>query len=149
MYRPPSRPPRGARATHLHAVRRDRDLSQTQAFELVYAGLGISPKSRAVYLAIDMGDRQPTATEAEYLASVFGWPSEPTEATESGDPLVAALTRQSAAIEALVEELRLARAGQVVANDVLLQAIAAAVGGPAPQGTSAGSGHEAPAGTGR
>lgn len=102
MYRPPNRPPKGAWATHLHAIRRERDLSQVQAFELVQEGLGLSPKSRAVYIAIDMGDRQPKPEEAEYLASVFGWPSAATEPTESGDPLVAALTRQSEAIEALV-----------------------------------------------
>lgn len=105
MYRPPSRAPKGAWANHLHAIRRERDLSQTQAFELVYEGLGISPKSRAVYLAIDMGDRQPSKTEAEYLASVFGWPSEAVEPPVTPDTLAAAINRQAAALEALVARL--------------------------------------------
>lgn len=110
VYRPPARAPRGAWATHLHSQRRERDLSQTQAFELVAVGLGLSPKSRAVYAAIDMGDRQPRAEEAEYLASVFGWPPEGTAdasgATETPDALVSALQAQTAAINALVAELQ-------------------------------------------
>ncbi len=104
VYRPPSRQPKGAWAQHLHSVRRERDLSQTQAFELVYEGLGISRTSRAVYLAIDMGDRQPNPREAEYLASVFGWPPEPARgplgSTESGGDVASALLVQSRAIEA-------------------------------------------------
>ncbi len=83
-------------------MRRERDLSQTQAFELVYEGLGISRTSRAVYLAIDMGDRQPNPREAEYLASVFGWPPEPATgaigSTESGGDVASALLVQAAAI---------------------------------------------------
>jgi hypothetical protein len=105
VYRPPNRPPKRAWARHLHEVRRERKLSQTQAFELVYEGLGLSPKSRAVYVAIDMGDRQPTAREAEYLASVFGWPPDIEEAEPPATDqaaLIAALDRQSAAMEALV-----------------------------------------------
>jgi hypothetical protein len=114
-YRPPSRPPKGAWAIHLHAVRRERNLSQQQAFEQVQAALGISPKSRAVYVALDMGDRQPTDTEASVLAAEYGWPTEqPAVPVESGTAaIVAAIDRQTAIMAALVEELRKVTLGQV------------------------------------
>lgn len=82
-------------------MRRDRDLSQTQAFELVYEALHLSPKSRASYIAIDMGDRQPEEAEAAVLAEEFGWPEETDEADQPADlaALVVALT-------ALTAELR-------------------------------------------
>jgi hypothetical protein len=73
--------------------------------------LHLSPKSRAVYVHLDMGDRQPKPDEAEILASVFGWPDEDAEAApESGE---AALV---AAIRELVEELRLSRLEQAQWN---------------------------------
>lgn len=109
MYRPPSRSPRGAWARHIHEKRRDRGLSQSAAFELLYEGLGLSPRSRSAYLAIDMGDRQPNEREAAYLASVFGWPStdvpEAAGATESNEVLVAAIDRQTAMLERLLMAL--------------------------------------------
>jgi len=123
MYRPPIRPPVGAWANHLHSQRIDRRLSQTQAFELVRERLSLSPKSRAVYVALDMGDRQPRPEEAAVLASEFGWPPEgtsaPTGATESGDPLVAALRDQTAAIERLVALLEGDLPARVVAMEQL------------------------------
>jgi hypothetical protein len=113
-YRPPSRPPKGAWAIHLHSVRRERGLSQQQAFELVQADLGLSPKSRAVYVAIDMGDRQPTPAEKAVLAARWGWPTEADtdpDAASDQAALIAALDRQTSAITNLVEELRRQRAG--------------------------------------
>lgn len=113
-YRPSSKPPRGAWARHLQEQRRLRDLSQTQAFELVYERVGWSPKSRTAYVAIDMGDRQPKGNEVTVLGAEFGWPSDPveSEATETPDALIAALAAQTAAINALVAEMRLSRAEQ-------------------------------------
>lgn len=121
-YRPPSRPPRGEWAKHLHRVRRERDLSQQQAFELVQERLHISPKSRTVYYAIDMGDRQPKPSEAEVLAAEFGWPEEAPEApaVSAGDQ--AALVD---AIRDLVEELRLARHEQAAWNKGVQDVLAA------------------------
>lgn len=52
-----------------------------------------------------------------------------------------------AAINALVDELRLERAAQRESTDAILRAIAATVGAPAPQETRAGSGREALVGT--
>ena len=74
---------------------------------------------------------------------------QPTGTTDSADPLVSALLRQTEAIEALVAELRLSRAEQIESTDALLRAMAAVVGGPAPGGTSADSEPAAHAGTGR
>lgn len=105
-YRPPSKAPRGAWAKHLHQIRRERALSQQQAFELVQAAWGVSPKSRAVYVSIDMGDRQPREDEAAVLAAEFGWPSEQDAPAAAGTD-IAALTR---AINDLVQELREERA---------------------------------------
>jgi hypothetical protein len=90
-------------------MRRDRDWSQQQAFEALRDGLHFGPKSRASYTAIDMGRRPPTPGEQAFLVKYFGKspddaPDRP-EATETTDPLVCALMRQTEAIEALVAEL--------------------------------------------
>lgn len=143
-YRPPSRPPVGGWAKHLHKIRRERDLSQQQAFELVSEGLHLSPKSRAVYIALDMGDRQPRPDEAEYLATVFGWPEEQDTPTPAADQaaLIAALTRQAealerqtAAIDALVVQMTRVAEGQVGMGSVLAEIAGLALGIPAPQGS--------------
>lgn len=102
-YRPPSKQPRGAWARHLHEQRRLRDLSQTQAFELVYERIGWSRKSRTAYVAIDMGERQPRPEEATVLGAEFGWPPDP---EISDDPEDAGL---ASALLALAGELRAAR----------------------------------------
>lgn len=151
MYRPPSRPPKGAWARHLHQRRRERNLSQAQAFELVFEGLKLSKRSRAVYAAIDMGDRQPRADEAEYLASVFGWPPEDdVPSAGSGDGISSDSAALIAAIRSLVEEMRLSRAQQDESTQALLEAVAAvAHGGRGQPETSDDTGHEAHAGTGR
>lgn len=106
-YRPPSKPPRGAWARHLHEQRAARDLSQTQAFELVFERIGWSAKSRTAYVAIDMGDRQPKGNEVTVLGAEFGWPSAEDAEPEAGetDALVAALKEQTAAIDRLVSRL--------------------------------------------
>lgn len=73
-----------------------------------------------------MGDRQPKPAEAEYLASVFGWPVESgggEEIEEEASPLVSALERQARAIEALVEELRLERVLQTEGLSIMLQGL--------------------------
>ena len=104
VYRPSTSKPNGAWSRHLDEQRRLRDLSQTQAFELVYERVGWSPKSRTAYVAIDKGERQPKPHEAAVLADEFGWP------TESGEPVtVAPPDDLAAAIRALTAELRDAR----------------------------------------
>ena len=83
-YRPPSTEPRGAWARAIHAKRRAEGISQTGGFEVLGPLLGMGPRSRAAYRAIDMGDRPPRPDEAEVLAEWLGyWPS---EATESASP---------------------------------------------------------------
>lgn len=105
-YRPPSAEPRGRWARHIHAKRREWGWSQTRGFEAVREGLGLSEKSRAAYITLDMGPREPNEVEAAALAAVYGYPPEATttglEATESGDSL-------AQAINALVVELRAMR----------------------------------------
>jgi hypothetical protein len=95
-------------------MRRDLDWSQQQAFEALRDGLKLGPKSRASYIAIDMGKRAPTLKEQEFLVDYFGkspddFPDEPGP-TERTDVLVAALRGQTDAISALVAELRLTAA---------------------------------------
>lgn len=105
-YRPSSKPPKGAWARHLHEQRRLRDLSQTQAFELVYERIGWSPKSRTAYVAIDMGDRKPKPDEVTVLGAEFGWPPDPIDLEpETDEGLVAAIRDQTAAINRLVDRL--------------------------------------------
>lgn len=116
-YRPPSREPKGRWARHIHAVRRARGWSQTAGFEAVREGMGLSPKSRAAYIAVDMGERQPTPKEEAALIAVYGLPPEasemPLEATESGDALVEAIRAQTKAMLALVAAIEGERAERV------------------------------------
>jgi hypothetical protein len=98
VYRPLSRPPRGAWARHLQAQRKARDLSQQQAFELVYQRAGWGPRSRASYVRIDEGLTQPSESVAQVLAAAFGWPEEDVVAEEEID-LIGVLNRQAAATE--------------------------------------------------
>lgn len=132
-YRPPSQPPKGAWARHIHAVRRERDWSQTQGFEHAREGLHLGPKSRNAYIALDMGTRDPNPDEEEALAAVYGWPPEdesPAEVPEGSDPILTLAT----AITGLTQELRAARLQQVDATDRVLRAIAASVAGRVPPG---------------
>jgi len=102
-YRPPSREPKGRWARHIHAVRKRDGWSQTAGFEAVQkAGLGLSEKSRSAYIAIDMGDRQPTPDEERVLLSVYGPPPEVEEPAPVTDQaaLIAVLTRVAEAMEA-------------------------------------------------
>lgn len=140
-YRPPSKQPRGAWARHLHEQRRLRDLSQTQAFELVYERVGWSAKSRTAYVAIDMGERQPKGNEATVLGAEFGWPNEEalTEPATDGDVAAAllvqavAIEHQAAAIAALTTEIRLAALSVLTAQqgtgELLAQLVEAARAG--------------------
>ena len=102
-------------------------------------GLGLGSKSRAAYAAIDMGDRQPSEAEAEYLASVFGWPPDDyAEETVEVTPLVAALERQARAIEALVEEMRRERIVQTEGMAALLEGLGSLGATPSRRGTPLG-----------
>jgi hypothetical protein len=133
-YRPPSRPPKGRWARWLHHVRRQRDWSQTQAFEaLLAAGMAWSPKSRASYLAIDMGDREPKADEIPILTRVFGAPDDsvvaPQEEHVSGDRL----DRLLQTVETLLAELEEERRRAAAREEVLLALVATALGPKARQ----------------
>jgi hypothetical protein len=135
VYRPPSSQPRGAWARHLHEQRRSRDLSATQAFELVYERIGWSAKSRTAYVAIDSGDRQPKENEAAVLAEEFGWPPEPDSAPVEDVTL-------AAAILALTDELRAAREERAVMASRLM-ALEAVVDGLVGQAMKDGEGRSA------
>jgi hypothetical protein len=90
-------------------MRRDLGWSQQQAFEALREGLHLGPKSRASYIAIDMGKRLPTVGEQEFLIRYFGkspddFPDDLGDA-EPADLLVDALRGQTDAISALVGRL--------------------------------------------
>jgi hypothetical protein len=108
MYRPLSKPPKGAWARHLQKRREERDLSQTQAFELVCERIGWSRHSRTAYTAIDNGDRQPKGIEVTVLGAEFGWPPDPQDAEDAPPDqaaLIKALAAQTEAINRLVDRL--------------------------------------------
>ena len=117
-YRPPSVEPRGAWAKAIHRKRRELNISQQRAFEMLGPALGFGPKSRAAYIALDMGQRPPTEAESKVLAEWLGaYPEEPhTAGSDTGDtpPFdpAAYLTRMDAlavALTDLVVELRSSR----------------------------------------
>lgn len=92
-------------------MRKERDWSQSQAFEALREGLRFGPRSRASYRAIDMGTRPPTPSEADFLVRYFGSsPDDIHDVPEPNDPLVEA-------IRDLVEELRLARVAHQPNNE--------------------------------
>lgn len=80
MYRRVNSDPKTAWAHFLRRMRKDRDWSQTEAHEELYAGLKLARSSRAVYVALDNGDRPPKPDEETFLRSYFG--EGPTEADE-------------------------------------------------------------------
>lgn len=123
-YRPPSVEPRGAWAKAIHRKRRELNISQQRAFELLGPSLGFGPKSRAAYVALDLGTRPPTEAESKVLAEwLGGYPDdEPiTAGTEGDTPAVPAaylaridaLLEQMAADRQLIRDLLEALAGRV------------------------------------
>lgn len=105
-YRPPSTEPKGRWARHIHAFRRAQGWSQTRGFEATREGLGLSEKSRAAYIAIDQGLREPKPSEEEALAAVYGWPSDepaPEVALEGQAAMLAEIRALRLAVEAQTE----------------------------------------------
>lgn len=108
-YRDPSKRPSSAWGVFLDRMARERDWSQTRMFEELHAGLGMSPKSRAAYLDILAGKRDPSPGQAQYLRSYFrdGPLDELVEervGTQQAD-LIAALAAQTEALNRLVASL--------------------------------------------
>ena len=136
-YRPPSTEPRGKWARAIHAKRRSDGMSQTGGFEVLGKRLGLGPKSRAAYVAIDLGLRQPTDAEAAILADwLGGYPSDDMAAPGAApqppgvaaylsriDSLVKRLAADHKIIVDLVRDLRQSQAER----DGLLTAFLAAV----------------------
>jgi hypothetical protein len=103
-YRPALHGPKGDWGRFLDQMRRERDWSAVQAWENLHGLLGLSPKSVAVYKALESGTRNVAPEEAEALRAYFG--GGPEGHPEFADPMVTALTAQTEAIGALVDELR-------------------------------------------
>lgn len=94
-------------------MRVERDWSATQAHEALREGLGLAPKSRAAYVAIEDG-RPLKAREETFLRSYFGGgPSDEDRESQAGsggdtpDPaaLIAAIEAQTRAITAVLDRL--------------------------------------------
>lgn len=130
-YRPPSDQPRGQWARFLHARRKERGWSQTKAFDELYVGLKLSPKSRTSYINLDMGKRQPKPHEAAFLTDYFGAAPddapEPVEATESPADLLQA-------VSVLLEEIRAERRARVEWETGFLEAMRELVRAAVPSG---------------
>jgi hypothetical protein len=110
-YRPPSSEPQGKWAHAIHRKRRSDGISQTGAFELLGAKLGLGPKSRAAYVAIDMGEREPTEAESKVLVEWLGYYPEDNDAgTDGSDTTVSVPAAYLARIDSLVAELQADRA---------------------------------------
>lgn len=87
-------------------MRKDRDWSQTRAFEELREGLHFGPKSRSAYIALETGQRQPTTDEQKYLIGYFGkTPDDVPEPIRAPNPMLEvadAIRAQTEAINALV-----------------------------------------------
>lgn len=110
-YRPPSNEPQGKWAHAIHKKRRSDGISQTGAFELLGARLGLGPKSRAAYVAIDMGEREPTEAESKVLAEWLGYyPEDHMAGGSTGDTSQLTPAAYLERIDALVETVRVQNA---------------------------------------
>lgn len=109
-YRPPSAAPVTPWARHLDKVMREQGWSRVRLFEEVGAELGYGPKSRSGFLPL-LIDREPTPQQAAILAKRFGEPEAQPDpvAGSAGSDTPAGLADLSAAVMALVEELRVDR----------------------------------------
>lgn len=119
-------------ARFLTRQREVRGWSQVKAHEELHERLGLSPKSRASYIAMERG-RLPDPDQQRAIIEYYGSGpleadyQEPLEATETADTLVAAIHAQTEAINALVARLDVfvGPLGDVVA-DLLREQIRAA-----------------------
>lgn len=86
----------------------ERGWSRVRLFEEVGAELGYAPKSRSALLPL-LIDKEPTPEQKIVLARHFGEPPnvapEPATATEQPDPLVAAIDRQTAMLERVLNAI--------------------------------------------
>ena len=98
-------------------MRRERDWSAQQAHEALREGLGLAPKSRAAYVAIEDGrplrPREETFLRAYFNGGPTGEDADPSAHREAGESTphaglpehLAAITAQTAAMNALVSRL--------------------------------------------
>lgn len=117
-YRAPTLPLLTAWARHLDAVMRERDLSQTNVFDLVRDELGYATTSRTALRGI-FSDKQPDERQAAVLTRHFGAPAPEPVASEIDAPdLVSAIREQNNWMRAYVErtDRRIAMLEQLVMN---------------------------------
>ena len=131
-------------------------MSQTGAFEVLGSRLGLGPKSRAAYVAIDLGLREPTESEQRVLAEWLGGYPADLEASGSGphspdasayleriDALVEQLAADRAVIRDLLAELRQAQEERAETRAAFLETLRA-VGRPGGRGHTGGRDGEPP-----
>lgn len=125
--RPPStrtKPPAGWPAW-LRDQRLAKGWKQQDVFDRVRTQFGWGPKSVSLYGDIERGAKELTDEDKVFLAALYdATPADVMEppAAEPTPDLIAVLTRQSIAIEALVDEMRLARERDQDAASAILTA---------------------------
>ena len=125
-YRPAQHPPSGKWGRFLDHMRRENDWSAVRAWEELHAVLGLSPKSVAVYKAMERGTRLIRPAEADALIRFFGrGPEDEPEAESNPAPDLASvlngLTKELEEMRreretwtrGLIQILRLSATGQV------------------------------------
>lgn len=121
-YRHPTKAPQTAWAVHIDRYMRENGLSQQGAFELAHKALGLGPKSRTAFLPF-LEAREPNESEAQALASVFGWPSPDDDppAVPVDDAVAAAIDRQTDVMRELLAEFRQSREDRALLHDLAAQ----------------------------
>lgn len=137
-------PDRGRWGRFLLAQREARGWTQIEAFDQLRAGLGLGPGSRSSYVNLERGSRQPNADEQRFLARFYGAEplDEPEVPVDDRDALVAALARQTDAMERQVEaitgltkEIRVAALAVLSSQEGSAELLADLVAGLASGGT--------------
>lgn len=137
---------RGRYGRWLVAARRARGWKTTDEALAALAAAGIKI-GESVYRQYESGSKVPSRNHLPILVDYWGPVRDALEPTETTDPLVSALDRQSEAIEGLTAELAKDRADQREATDALLRLVVTAI--PAPPGRPADNEPATPVDTAR
>ncbi len=107
----PHESPKGGWGRFLDGKRSERGWSQQRAFEELHTGLGLGPKSRASYVALEEG-HEPTPDQQRFLARFYGEGPGLEDEEPNAAATLPATEALSLAVRTLADELSAVRAAR-------------------------------------